>query len=50
MMPQKKVAQMYFVIPEKKKQQGVAHRPAPYCLFSQDVYEKTRKGCISFII
>jgi hypothetical protein len=46
----KKVAQMHYVIPLKKKQQGVAHKPAQYYLFSHEVYEKTRKGRISFII
>lgn len=46
----KKVAQMHYVIPLKKKQQGVAHKPAQYFLFSREVYEKTRKGRISFII
>lgn len=46
----KKVAQMHYVIPLNKKQQGVAHKPARYYLFSREVYEKTRKGRISFII
>lgn len=46
----KKVAQMHYVIPLKKKQQGVAHKPARFYLFSREVYEKTRKGRISFII
>jgi hypothetical protein len=46
----KKVTQMHYVIPLKKKQQGVAHKPAQYYLFSREVYEKTRKGRISFII
>jgi hypothetical protein len=46
----KKVALMHYVIPLKKKQQGVAHKPAQYFLFSREVYEKTRKGRISFII
>jgi len=46
----KKVAQMHYVIPLRKKQQGVPHKPAQYYLFSREVYEKTRKGRISFII
>ncbi len=46
----KKVAQMHYVIPLKKKQQGVPHKPAQYFLFSREVYEKTRKGRISFIV
>ncbi|MDZ7634756.1 MAG: DNA mismatch repair protein MutT [Bacteroidales bacterium] len=46
----KRVAQMHYVIPMKKKQQGVAHKPAQYYLFSREVYEKTRKRHISFII
>jgi 8-oxo-dGTP diphosphatase len=46
----KKVSQMHFVIPIKKKQKGVPHKPAQYYLFSREVYEKTRKGKISFII
>lgn len=46
----KKVAQMHYVIALKKKQKGVAHKPAQYYLFSREVYEKTRKGRISFII
>ncbi len=46
----KKVGQMHYVIPIKKKQTSVAHKPARYYLFSREVYEKTRKGRISFII
>jgi len=46
----KKVAQMHYVIPLKKKQKGVPHKPAQLYLFSREVYEKTRKGKISFII
>jgi 8-oxo-dGTP diphosphatase len=46
----KKVSQMHYVIPLKKKQKGVAHKPAQYYLFSREVYEKTSKGRISFII
>jgi 8-oxo-dGTP diphosphatase len=46
----KKVAQMHYVIPLKKKQQGVAHKPAQYYLFSREVYEKTKKRRITFII
>ncbi len=46
----KKVAQMHYVIPLKKKQQGVPHKPAQFYIFSRDVYEKTRKKRISFII
>lgn len=46
----KKVAQMHYVIPLKKKQKGVPHKPAQYYLFSREVYDKTRKGRISFII
>lgn len=46
----KKVAQMHYVIPLKEKQKGVAHKPAQYWLFSREVYEKTRKGRISFIV
>jgi len=46
----KKVTQMHYVIPLKKKQKGVPHKPAQYYLFSREVYEKTRKGRISFII
>jgi hypothetical protein len=46
----KKVSQMHYVIPLRKKQQGVPHKPAQYFLFSREVYEKTRKGRISFII
>jgi hypothetical protein len=46
----KKVAQMHYVIPLKKKQTGVAHKPAQYYLFSREVYEKTTRGRISFII
>ncbi len=46
----KKVSQMHYVIPLKKKQKGVPHKPAQYYLFSREVYEKTRKGRISFII
>lgn len=46
----KKVAQMHYVIPLRKKQQGVPHKPAQYYIFSRDVYDKTRKGRITFII
>lgn len=46
----KKVAQMHYVIPLKKKQKGVPHKPAQLYLFSREVYEKTSKGKISFII
>jgi hypothetical protein len=46
----KKVAQMHYVIPLRKKQQGVPHKPAQFYLFSREVYDKTRKGRISFII
>jgi len=46
----KKVGQMHYVIPLRKKQQGVPHKPAQYYLFSREVYDKTRKGRISFII
>jgi len=46
----KKVSQMHYVIPLRKKQQGVPHKPAQYYLFSREVYDKTRKGRISFII
>ncbi|MCX6334263.1 MAG: NUDIX hydrolase [Bacteroidia bacterium] len=46
----KKVSQMHYVIPLKKKQKGVPHKPAQLYLFSREVYDKTRKGKISFII
>jgi 8-oxo-dGTP diphosphatase len=46
----KKVSQMHYVIPLKMKQKGVAHKPAQYYLFSREVYEKTSKSRISFII
>jgi 8-oxo-dGTP diphosphatase len=46
----KKISQMHYVIPLKKKQKGVPHKPAQYYLFSREVYDKTRKGKISFII
>jgi len=46
----KKVAQMHYVIPLNMKQKGVPHKPAQLYLFSREVYEKTRKDKISFII
>jgi hypothetical protein len=46
----KKVSQMKYVISLKEKQKGVAHKPAQYYIFSREVYEKTRKEKISFII
>lgn len=46
----KKVSQMHYVIPLKRKQKGVPHKPAQLYLFSREVYEKTSKGKISFII
>ena len=46
----KKISQMQYVIPLKEKQKGVAHKPAQLYVFSRDVYEKTRKEKITFII
>ncbi|HDJ33335.1 MAG TPA: NUDIX hydrolase [Bacteroidetes bacterium] len=46
----KKISQMHYVIPLKKKQKGVPHKPAQYYLFSREVYEKTKKNRISFIV
>ncbi len=46
----KKVAQMHYVIPLKEKQKGVAHKPAQLFLFSREVYEKTRKEKIIFLL
>jgi 8-oxo-dGTP diphosphatase len=46
----KRVAQMPFLIPLKEKQKGVAHKPAQLFLFSREVYEKTKKEKIVFLI
>ncbi len=46
----KKVSQMPYVVPLKEKQKGVAHKPAQLFLFSREVYEKTRKEKIIFLI
>jgi 8-oxo-dGTP diphosphatase len=46
----KKVSQMEYLVPLKEKQKGVAHKPAQLFVFSRDVYEKTRKEKLTFII
>jgi len=46
----KKISQMHYIIPLKKKQKGVPHKPAQLYLFSREVYEKTRKSRIVFVV
>jgi len=46
----KKISQMHYVVPLRKKQKGVPHKPAQYFMFSRDIYEKTKKSRIVFII
>ncbi len=46
----KKVARMKYLIPLNEKQQGVAHKPAQLYLFSREVYEKTRKEILNFLV
>jgi hypothetical protein len=46
----KKISQMHYVVPLRKKQTGVPHKPAQYYMFSRDIYEKTKKSRIVFII
>lgn len=46
----KKVAQMPYLVPLKEKQKGVPHKPAQLFLFSREVYEKTKKEKIIFLL
>ncbi len=46
----KRVAQMKYVIPLDEKQKGVAHKPAQVFIFSQDVYNRTKKEKLDFSI
>jgi len=46
----KKISQMNYIIPLKKRQKGVPHKPAQLYLFSREVYEKTRKSRIISIV
>jgi 8-oxo-dGTP diphosphatase len=40
----KKTSQMNYIIPLRKKQKGVPHKPAQLYFFSREVYEKTKKS------
>lgn len=46
----KKVARMKYLIPLDEKQKGVPHKPARLYVFSRDVYEKTRKELLNFLV
>ena len=46
----KKVNQLPYIVPLKEKQKGVSHKPAQLFLFSREVYERTRKEKIIFLI
>lgn len=46
----KKVARMKYLIPLDEKQQGVAHKPARLYMFSREVYERTRKEILNFLV
>nr|WP_321408021.1 NUDIX domain-containing protein [uncultured Carboxylicivirga sp.] len=46
----KKVARMKYLIPLDEKQKGVAHKPARLYMFSREVYEKTRKEILNFLV
>jgi hypothetical protein len=46
----KKVAQMKYVIPLDKKQNGVARKSAQLFIFSRDVYDRTKKEKLGFTI
>lgn len=46
----KKVSRMKYLIPLDEKQQGVAHKPARLYMFSREVYEKTRKEILNFLV
>lgn len=46
----KKIAQISCVVPINEKQTNVPHKPARYYMFSQDVYEVTRKDSFDFTV
>lgn len=46
----KKIARMRYLIPLDEKQRGVAHKPARLYMFSNEVYEKTKKEVLAFNI
>ncbi len=46
----KKVARMKYLIPLDEKQTGVAHKPARLYMFSREVYERTRKEILNFLV
>jgi len=46
----KKVARMKYLISLDEKQKGVAHKPARLYMFSREVYEKTRKEILNFLV
>lgn len=46
----KKVGRMKYLIPLDEKQKGVAHKPARLYMFSREVYEKTRKEILNFLV
>lgn len=44
----KKVTNMPYIVPINEKERGVSHKPARYYIFSQKIYEKTRKNSLDF--
>lgn len=46
----KKVARMKYMVPLDEKQKDVSHKPARLYMFSRDIYERTRKELLNFIV
>jgi hypothetical protein len=46
----KKVARMKYLIPLNEKQKGVAHKPAQLYMFSNEVFEMTKKELFDFTV
>jgi hypothetical protein len=46
----KKISRMNYLVPLNEKQKGVAHKPAQLFMFSKDVYEKTKKEFLDFMV
>ncbi len=46
----KKISNMPYVVAINEKQKGVAHKPARLCMFSRDIYERTKKDNFDFLV
>ncbi len=46
----KKISRMNYLVPLNEKQKGVAHKPAQLFMFSKDVYQKTKKEFLDFMV